>query len=215
MLGAAGVEWPSLLARLQGAMPQQAHVVAPHHRFVPESYRLDDYAAYYRLVKKRLEAALAERDAKTYPEPAQHCDVCNWWVQCNAQRRSDDHLCFVAGISRLQIKELRTRLDVNTLERLGDLKDVPKPKRGSREALERVRDQAAIQLKARRTHERQRRVVSFLDLEAERIHARPSERDPKRAGRFRLARQDAGEHNSLGSARSSGRRQHPHRAREE
>ena len=104
-------------------MPQEAHVVAPHHRFVPESYRLDDYAAYYRLVKKRLEAALDERDAVTYPEPAQHCDVCNWWVQCNARRRADDHLSFVAGISRLQIKELRTRLDVDTLERLGDLED--------------------------------------------------------------------------------------------
>ena len=179
--------YSSLLARLQGAVPQQAHVVAPHHHFVPESYRLDDYAAYYRLVKKRLEAALAEREAATYPEPTQHCDVCNWWVQCNARRRSDDHLCFVAGISRLQIKELRMRLDVNTLERLGDLKDVPKPTRGSREALERVRDQAAIQLKARRTHERQHEVLPlqaehgflrlpepsrgdlFLDLEGDRL----------------------------------------------
>jgi predicted RecB family nuclease len=179
--------YSSLLARLQGAVPQQAHVVAPHHHFVPESYRLDDYAAYYRLVKKRLEAALAERDAATYPEPAQHCDVCNWWVQCNARRRSDDHLCFVAGISRLQIKELRTRLDVSTLERLGDLKAVPKPTRGSREALERVRDQAAIQLRARRTHERQHEVLPlgdehgflrlpqpsrgdlFLDLEGDRL----------------------------------------------
>jgi predicted RecB family nuclease len=151
--------YSSLLGQLQGEMPQAAHVVAPHHRFVPESYRLDDYAAYYRLVKKRLESALAERNAVTYPEPAQHCDVCNWWVQCNARRRSDDHLCFVAGISRLQIKELRTRLDVDTLERLGNLEVVPKPKRGSREALERVRDQAAIQLKARRTEQRQHEVL--------------------------------------------------------
>ena len=179
--------YSNLLTRLQGATPQEAHVVAPHHHFVPESYRLDDYSAYYRLVKKRLEAALAERDAATYPEPAQHCDVCNWWVQCNARRRADDHLCFVAGISRLQIKELRTRLDVNTLERLGDLATVPKPKRGSREALERVRDQAAIQLKARRTDERQHEVLPltpehgflrlpepargdlFLDLEGDRL----------------------------------------------
>jgi predicted RecB family nuclease len=151
--------YSSLLGALQGAMPQEAHVVAPHHKFVPETYRLDDYAAYYRLVKTRLEAALAERDAVTYPEPAQHCDVCNWWVQCNARRRADDHLCFVAGISRLQIKELRTRLAVDTLERLGELAVVPKPARGSREAMTRVRDQAAIQLKARRTHERQHEVL--------------------------------------------------------
>ena len=179
--------YSSLLERLQGAPPDRAHVVAPHHKFVPESYRLADFAAYYRLVQRRLEAALEARDAATYPEPAQHCDVCNWWVQCNEQRRADDHLCFVAGISRLQIKDLRTRLNVGTLERLGDLEDVPKPARGSREALERTRDQAAIQLKARRLQARQHEVLPlspehgflrlpepsrgdlFLDLEGDRL----------------------------------------------
>jgi predicted RecB family nuclease len=179
--------YSSLLERLQGKAPQHAHVVAPHHRFSPESYRLDDYAAYYRLVKLRLETALETRDTVTYPEPAQHCDVCNWWSQCNARRRADDHLCFVAGISRLQIKELRTRLNVDTLEQLGDLKVVPKPTRGSREALARARDQAAIQLKARRLQMRQHEVLRqnpehgfrrlpqpspgdlFLDLEGDRL----------------------------------------------
>ncbi|HSC16416.1 MAG TPA: TM0106 family RecB-like putative nuclease [Gammaproteobacteria bacterium] len=179
--------YSTLLERLQGRAPQHAHVVAPHHRFSPESYRLDDYAAYYRLVKRRLETALQKRDVVTYPEPAQHCDVCNWWSRCNAQRRADDHLCFVAGISRLQINELRTRLNIDTLERLGDLKVVPKPKRGSREALERARDQAAIQLEARRSGKRQHEVLPlgrehgffrlpapsrgdlFLDLEGDRL----------------------------------------------
>ncbi len=179
--------YSSLLERLQGEKPAHAHVVAPHHRFLPESYRLADYDAYYRLVKRRLETALDLRDAITYPEPAQHCDVCNWWSQCNARRRADDHLCFVAGISRLQINELRTRLDIATLERLGDLKAVQKPKRGSREALERVRDQAAIQLKARRLKKPQHEVLPlhgehgflhlpepaagdlFLDLEGDRL----------------------------------------------
>ena len=179
--------YSTLLEQLQGSKPEAAHVVAPHHRFVPESYRLADYDAYYRLVKKRLETALAARDAITYPEPAQHCDVCSWWSQCNARRRTDDHLSFVAGISRLQIKELRTRLNVDTLEGLGDLKNIEKPKRGSREALERTRDQAAIQLKARRMQGRQHEVLPlgpehgflrlpepargdlFLDLEGDRL----------------------------------------------
>jgi uncharacterized protein len=179
--------YSSLLEKLQGVAPIAAHVVAPHHEFVPESYRLEDYAAYYRLVKRRLEQALDARDAATYPEPAQHCDVCEWWVECNAKRRTDDHLCFVAGISRLQIKELRTRMNVATLERLGELKNVPKPARGSREALVRARDQAAIQLKARRLAHRQHEVLPlgpehgllrlpepapgdlFLDLEGDRL----------------------------------------------
>jgi len=179
--------YSDLLEALQGAAPDNARVVAPHHKFQPETYRLDDYRAYHRLVKRRLETALEAANLVTYPEPAQHCDVCTWWGQCNARRRKDDHLCFVAGISRLQINELRKRFDVDTLERLGELKEIKKPKRGSREALERVRDQAAIQLKARRLDARQFEVLPltpehgflrlpepargdlFLDLEGDRL----------------------------------------------
>ena len=153
--------YSTLLEQLQGASREAAHVVAPHHHFEPESYRLADYDAYYRLVKKRLEAALAARDAVTYPEPAQHCDVCNWWSQCNARRRADDHLTFVAGISRLQIKELRTRLERRHARAARrSARRAEKPTRGSREALERTRDQAAIQLKARRMQGRQHEVLA-------------------------------------------------------
>jgi uncharacterized protein len=77
--------YSDLLARLQGAVPERARVVAPHHKFQPEVYRLADYGAYHRLVKKRLAAALAAAH-DTYPEPVQHCDVCAWWGQCNARR---------------------------------------------------------------------------------------------------------------------------------
>lgn len=154
--------YSELLAELQGAQPVSAYVVAPHHDFKPERYRLDDYTAYYRLVKRRLEEALADRDAATYPEPVLHCEVCGWWKDCNTRRRADDHLCFVAGISRLQIREL-ARIDVGTLEALGDLGSVPKPARGSRDALTRVRDQAAIQLKARRLDQPQYELLTPID----------------------------------------------------
>ncbi|MGH8221592.1 MAG: TM0106 family RecB-like putative nuclease, partial [Woeseiaceae bacterium] len=95
--------YSELVAELQGAWPACAYVVAPHHGFAPEPYRLADYTAYYRLVKRRLEEALAQREPPTYPEPVMHCEVCSWWQPCNARRRADDHLCFVAGISRLQM----------------------------------------------------------------------------------------------------------------
>jgi predicted RecB family nuclease len=191
--------YSELVAAIQGEWPASAHVVAPHHGFKPEPYRIADYAAYYRLVQRRLDAALlggaAAGDAPprstiaTYPEPVQHCEICAWWSQCDQRRRSDDHLCFVAGISRLQIKELR-RVHVGTLERLGDLADVPKPSRGSRDALVRARDQAAIQLKGRRTRSPQHEILVplgpehglaqlpmpsahdiFLDLEGDRLAA--------------------------------------------
>jgi len=165
--------YSELVAAIQGDKPELAHVVAPHHEFKPEPYRLADYEAYYRLVKRRLEAALDERppehpskapEVATYPEPVQHCEVCAWWARCDAQRRKDDHLCFVAGISKTQIKELE-RIRVDTLERFGDLGDVPKPKRGSREALVKSRDQAAIQLKARRLDAPQHEILVPLGPE--------------------------------------------------
>ena len=181
--------YSELVAELQGAWPTFAYVVAPHHDFRPEPYRLADYAAYYRLVKRRLDTALERPDTPTYPDPVMHCDVCAWWKDCNARRRADDHLCFVAGISRLQTRELE-RIDVDTLEQLGDLRDIPKPARGSREALERVRDQASIQLRARRLDEPQFEILEpvdathglamlpapssmdfFLDLEGDRLAA--------------------------------------------
>src|SRR3970040_73911 len=51
--------YSELVADLQGAWPEYAHVVAPHHGFEPEPHRLDDYKAYYRLVKDKLERAIA------------------------------------------------------------------------------------------------------------------------------------------------------------
>lgn len=182
--------YSELVAGIQGAWPTHAAVVAPHHGFEPERYRLTDFAAYYRLVKHRLEAALAPNEASALPrspDPVQQCEICAWWQRCDAERRAIDHLCFVAGISRTQIKELR-RFSIDTLERLGDLRDVPKPNRGSREALTRVRDQAAIQLLGRRRNEPQHEVLLplgpehgfallpapsphdvFLDLEGDRL----------------------------------------------
>lgn len=179
--------YSELIAAIQGTWPSNAHVVAPHHDFEPERHRLADYAAYYRLVKQRLEEAIALENVHTYPEPVMHCDVCAWWSQCNARRRADDHLCFVAGISRLQIKELK-RLRVDSLERLGEARSLPKPKRGSRDALTRIRDQAAIQLKAREAGAPQYEILEpigpahglallpapsthdiFLDLEGDRL----------------------------------------------
>ena len=88
--------------------------------------------------------------AHTYPEPCQHCDICRWFQVCDKQRRADDHLCLVAGIRTQQ----RTQLEVwnhDTVEKLAAM-PIPlkeKPLHGSREALERVREQARIQVEGR------------------------------------------------------------------
>ncbi len=58
---------------------------------------------------------------------------------CDQRRHDDDHLCLVAGISKLQINELRS-WEVDTLTALTKL-PLPlerRPSRGAAETLERV-----------------------------------------------------------------------------
>ena len=136
-----------LLGKLQGVRPQWMHVVTPGKDFAPESYRVDEYAAYFRLLERGIGAFVAEPGG-TYPEVVSNCDYCAWWFDCESRRRDDDHLSYVAGISRLQMKSLRG-IGVERLAELAALDPVPEPPQGSREALVRVQEQARVQEVAR------------------------------------------------------------------
>lgn len=148
--------YSELLEKAQGRAPEYMHVVVPWSDFEPRRYRFADYAAYFRNVQRGLLTAMAERRTpRTYPEPVEHCDLCRWRETCDKRRRDDDHLCLVAGISRLQINELKQQ-GVATLQ---DLAGMPlpldwKPDRGSPEAYGRVREQARIQFESRETGEK-------------------------------------------------------------
>ena len=94
--------YAELLEDTQGALPERMYVVPRLPELAAECYRVADYLAYHRLVRRRLEAAADETDgATTYPEPVPHCEICRWFPRCDQQRRGDDHLSFVAGLSRL------------------------------------------------------------------------------------------------------------------
>jgi predicted RecB family nuclease len=100
--------YSELVAAIQGRMPDHTYVVSPGRNFQPETFRLNDFLAYYRFVKSRVATFVsASAPPSTYPEPVAHCDVCSWWTACNDRRRADDHLSFVAGITKHQIKDLR------------------------------------------------------------------------------------------------------------
>jgi len=143
--------YSDLLSRVQGTLPQHMHVVTPKAGFTLESYRPSAYAAYYRYVKQRLETALAQRaERSTYPDPKEHCEICAWRVTCDRRRRSDDHLCLVAGISRIQIDELRR----HDIDKVASLAQVPvplpwRPERGAKESYVRCREQARVQVQGR------------------------------------------------------------------
>jgi uncharacterized protein len=147
--------YSELLERVQGVSPERFHVVTPLR---PESYRVAEYAAIYRLVRGKLIEEAREDPAAllaaNYPEPVELCDVCRWSYQCNKRRRADDHLSLVAGITRLQRRELEGN-GIETLAELGEIR-LPfpfKPSRGSVESLERAQRQARIQLEGRQRNE--------------------------------------------------------------
>lgn len=146
--------YSELVATVQGVLPESMYVVPPGESFHPETYRVLDYAAYYRYVKARLEVAVDGngRVTETYPEPTPHCDVCRWWQDCDGVRRKDDHLSLVAGISRSQRKQLHAweTTTVTDLARF-PLPIQQRPDYGSKEGYVRVREQARVQMTGRNT----------------------------------------------------------------
>lgn len=146
--------YSEMLASMQDFYPERMGVVTPGSNFVPEYYRLDEFNAYYRLIKSSLLLAIGDYDQKQfldpnaaphYPEPRAHCDVCKWFEICNDRRRKDDHLSFVASLSTSQQKELE-EMGIKTLKDLAvtelDLKS---------ESLAKAHEQARMQLDARVT----------------------------------------------------------------
>ena len=145
-------QYSNLLADLQGVDPEHMYVVKPGDPFEEDEFRLADFQAYYRFVRRSLEDAV-DREIRnsTYPNPVPHCDICRWWQHCDSRRRQDDHLCLVAGIQSLHITELN-RQGIDTLEQFADepksLRE--KPERGNIETFTRIQKQARIQLEGRR-----------------------------------------------------------------
>lgn len=157
-----------LLESVQGVLPQSMYVVRPVEGFVPEAYRVLDYAAYYRQVKSRLEEAVdnSPSQAVTYPEPNSRCSVCRWWGECDKRWRKDDHLSLVAGITKLQQKQLAV-WQVTTVEKLASL-PIPlqnRPERGSPESYVKIREQARVQVASR---QQATPVFELLPVEPER-----------------------------------------------
>ena len=152
--------YSELLGEIQGRLPERMHVVSPgidpQQPFATESHRVQDYMAYYRLVRDRLDAVVAadgesgETALQTYPDPVPHCDICNWRIACGRKRHDDDHSSLVASLPTLHRKELEKQ-NIGTLTALAQLPlPLPfRPKRGSVATLESAREQARVQLEGR------------------------------------------------------------------
>ena len=134
------------IAAVQGSPPEHMHVLLGPGE--TRSLRYDDFAAYYRRVRGRFEAAIAGH-AATEPYPVEHCSLCDFRGVCAARWEAEDHLVQVANVRRDQVILLR-EAGLPTLAALaraapGTVEDI------AGHTFEALRDQAALQLERRTT----------------------------------------------------------------
>ncbi|QLD47489.1 TM0106 family RecB-like putative nuclease [Bradyrhizobium diazoefficiens] len=117
------VLYSDLLADIQQRAPERAHVqLGNGTRF---SFSPQDYGAYARLARQRLEQFVAEPKTTT-PEPVKTCGLCRWRDHCEKVWDETDSLSLVAGISRGQRAKL-TAAGITSMTQLAErTKRVPK-----------------------------------------------------------------------------------------
>ncbi|MBA2462285.1 MAG: TM0106 family RecB-like putative nuclease, partial [Actinobacteria bacterium] len=135
------------LARIQGGEPERIHVLLGSGE--QASFRPQEFAAYYRHVRSRLERFVAD-PPPTEPNPVDHCRICDFKPICDAHWDAVDHLSRVAGLYRTQIEKLADA-GITTLAALGRAPEGPAPAGIGVDAWEKLREQAELQLRRRET----------------------------------------------------------------
>lgn len=132
---------------VQGVAPEHLHVALGDG--TTRSVAYGAVAAYYRRLKRAFEDAAGTPEVETYPETNEHCTVCRWSASCEARRRADDRLTFVADLRREQEARLEAA-GIATMEALAER--APASVRGVGGAtLARLVAQARLQVQQRRT----------------------------------------------------------------
>lgn len=130
---------------LTGVRPRRMHLwLGSGHM---QTYRVDDFGAYWRRLRNRLADAMdAEPAGLTEPFPCDHCPFCEFSEICETTWRENDALYYVAGIRKPEIAAL-TEAGAATLTGLSQRHE---PVTGVRdERLNRLKGQASLQVQAR------------------------------------------------------------------
>ena len=143
------------IAAVQGRMPERLYVVLGTSEV--EAYRPADVDAYLRSAQRRLRSHVEERP-ETYPWPCEHCSRCDFVSVCRERWKSDDHLTRVASIRRDHIGKLAS-VDVTTLTDLAEAPPDLSVRRLAPAMVEKLRDQAALQLHRYRSGELRYRLL--------------------------------------------------------
>ena len=156
--------YSDLLRDITGRLPHQMHVELGNGK--RESFRVADYIYYYRHLLDRMLAftnGYGESGAP-YPVPCDFCTLCHWRERCEAKRTADDHLSAVANITRQQTSRLEAA-GVGKVIQLATLSaDAANPKLPP-QTLEKLREQAALQVEERETGKQRAVVLDIPDGE--------------------------------------------------
>jgi uncharacterized protein len=140
--------YSSVVSAIQGRRPDEMHLVLGDGR--RESFRLEEYDAYYRRIRDRFVGFAAAGANGTSPYPVGHCSICVWKERCAAEWARADHLSLVANIRRAQVERL-VGAEITTLEQLAETPPTTRVDRIPDDTLAALREQAALQLHHRRT----------------------------------------------------------------
>lgn len=140
--------YSELLAEAQGLSPEWMHVVLGTH--ARESFRITEFAAYYRSVKQQFDRTLADGLSATYPDPVEHCGLCRWEEHCAARREQDDHLSLVANLGRAQTARL-IEAGISNVVQLASAPLDARPVRIGAHTFAGLCDQARLQVEQRTT----------------------------------------------------------------
>src|ERR1051326_541360 len=73
--------YSELIATIQGREPNWMHVVLGGSA-APKQFAVQRSLAFFRKIKRDFEAANTS-GSETYPEPVEHCTICDWYRVCN------------------------------------------------------------------------------------------------------------------------------------
>ncbi|WP_316014369.1 TM0106 family RecB-like putative nuclease [Roseobacter sp. HKCCA0434] len=133
------VLYSDLLARVQGTVPERAHVVlGDGARF---TFRLDEVSDYARAMRDRLENFVAA-PPDTRAVPCAACPLCRWREHCAAVWEAEDSLFRIAGIARGQVAKIEAAGVTSMAELSRHEGEVP---RLAAPTLDRLRMQASLQ----------------------------------------------------------------------
>ncbi len=140
--------YSDMLMEVQGVAPEMMHLVLGDG--TEQNFRVANFFKYYRNLKKRFLEYVGNGINNSYPERCDHCDLCKWCDLCTEKWLEDDHLNQIANITRIQIKKLKAS-GITTLEQLAKLDEDRSIPKIAQETLIKIRSQAALQMKKRKT----------------------------------------------------------------